>query len=183
MKRIAGFGILALVALIAIAYTAPTPTTKKKPAAQTPAQKRRAILAPSDTTFMVPYMSDEGRTAIKATGEILDLFCYLDRGFSGEVHRECAYKCIHGGEPMGLLTRDGKLYVLCMDHWYAMDRRNQTYWRAYDQIKEWAALQVTISGFLVQRKGVKGIEVREAKLVNEFAPAPPDSVGGKLRIP
>lgn len=185
MKRFAGIGVLVAVALIAIAYTAPTPpkTTKKQPTTQTPAQKRRKMLAPRDTTFTVPYKTDEGRVAIKATGEVLDLFCYLDRGFSGEVHRDCAYRCIHGGEPMGLLTRDGKVYLLCIDHWYAMDRKNQTYWRSYEETKEYAGLQVTITGFLVKRKGIPGIEVRGVSLRNEFAAPPPDSIGRNLRVP
>jgi hypothetical protein len=184
MKRIAGIGILAVVALIVIAYTAPTPfkTTKKPTSKETPAQKRRRLMAPPDTTFMTPFKAQEGALAIKVTGEVLDLFCYLDRGFSGEVHRDCAYRCVHGGEPMGLLARDGKVYLLMIDHWYAMDRRNQSYWRQYEQTKEYAGLMVTISGYLKKRKGISAIEVLEVKLTNEYAP-PPDSIGKNLRIP
>lgn len=179
MKRIAGIVLLVAVALIAIAYTDPTPTgtkSKKSTAGMTPAQRRRAMMAPTDTQFLWPYRADEGRVGIRVTGEILDLFCYLDRGFSGEVHRQCAYNCIHGGEPMGILTRDGKVYMLCIDHWYAMDHKNQTYWKSYDQAKEWAGMQVTIGGFLVKRKGLQAIEVRESNLVNEFESAPPDTI-------
>jgi hypothetical protein len=184
MKRIAGIGILAVVALIAIAYTAPTPskTTKKPPATQTPAQRRRKMMAPGDTTFMTPFKAPEGAIFIKVTGEVLDLFCYLDRGFSGEVHRDCAYRCIHGGEPMGILSRDGKVYLLMVDHWYAMDRRNQSYWRQYEQTKEYAGLMVTISGRLIKRKGISAIEVLDVKLTDEYAP-PPDSIGKNLRVP
>ena len=84
---------------------------------------------------------------------------------------------------MGLLTRDWKLYILCMDHWYAMDRKNQTYAHVYDQCKEYAGLQVRVAGFLVKRKGLEGIEMKEVSLVNEFAPPLPDSSRLKLKYP
>ncbi len=46
------------------------------------------------------------------TGEVVDFSCYLEVGKHGEKHRDCAQKCMRNGEPIGLLTQDGTLYML-----------------------------------------------------------------------
>jgi hypothetical protein len=45
-------------------------------------------------------------------GEIVDFSCYLQIGKHGEKHRSCAQKCFNSGQPIGLLTKDGSLYML-----------------------------------------------------------------------
>ena len=45
-------------------------------------------------------------------GEIVDFSCYLQIGKHGEKHRSCAQKCFTAGQPIGLLTKDGSLYML-----------------------------------------------------------------------
>lgn len=46
------------------------------------------------------------------TGEIIDFSCYLQVGKHGEKHRDCATKCFKAGQPIGLLTQAGELYML-----------------------------------------------------------------------
>jgi hypothetical protein len=46
------------------------------------------------------------------TGEIVDFSCYLEVGKHGDKHRPCAQKCFQNGQPIGLLTSDGTLYML-----------------------------------------------------------------------
>jgi len=46
------------------------------------------------------------------TGEIVDFSCYLQVGKHGEKHRACGQKCFNNGQPIGLLTADGNLYML-----------------------------------------------------------------------
>jgi hypothetical protein len=46
------------------------------------------------------------------TGEIVDFSCYLQVGKHGEKHRACGQKCFTNGQPIGLLTEDGNLYML-----------------------------------------------------------------------
>ena len=46
------------------------------------------------------------------TGEIVDFSCYLQVGKHGEKHRACGQKCFNNGQPIGLLTEDGNLYML-----------------------------------------------------------------------
>ena len=45
-------------------------------------------------------------------GEIVDFSCYLQIGKHGEKHRSCAQKCFTNGQPIGLMTSDGSLYML-----------------------------------------------------------------------
>jgi len=50
--------------------------------------------------------------AITRVGEIVDFSCYLQLGKHGEKHRSCGQKCVATGQPIGLLTQDGTLYML-----------------------------------------------------------------------
>lgn len=46
------------------------------------------------------------------TGEVIDLSCYLQLGKHGEKHKACGQKCLAAGQPIGLLTKDGSIYML-----------------------------------------------------------------------
>lgn len=45
-------------------------------------------------------------------GEIVDFSCYLQLGKHGEKHRSCGQKCVTNGQPVGIVTSDGSLYML-----------------------------------------------------------------------
>lgn len=49
---------------------------------------------------------------ITVVGEIVDFSCYLQLGKHGEKHRSCGQKCVSNGQPIGLLTQTGALYML-----------------------------------------------------------------------
>jgi hypothetical protein len=49
---------------------------------------------------------------IALVGEVVDFSCYLQLGKHGEKHRSCGQKCVQNGQPIGLLTRTGELYML-----------------------------------------------------------------------
>ena len=104
--------------------------------------------------------AEKGKTAAapkpqSITGEVVDMGCYLEHGAKGEKHAGCATKCISGGMPMGLLTSDGKLYLITLDH----DNADP-----YNQVKGWAAKQVTLTGTIAERSGVRAIDVTGAQL-------------------
>lgn len=50
--------------------------------------------------------------AMTVTGEIIDLSCYLQLGKHGEKHVACGKKCLTAGQPIGLLAKDGSVYML-----------------------------------------------------------------------
>ena len=49
---------------------------------------------------------------VTVVGEIVDFSCYIQLGKHGEKHRSCGQKCVQNGQPIGLLTRTGALYML-----------------------------------------------------------------------
>ena len=49
---------------------------------------------------------------ITVVGEIVDFSCYLQLGKHGEAHRSCGSKCALAGQPVGVLTKEGALYML-----------------------------------------------------------------------
>jgi hypothetical protein len=49
---------------------------------------------------------------VTITGEIIDLSCYLQVGKHGGKHRDCGQKCLRAGQPIGLLAKDGTVYLL-----------------------------------------------------------------------
>jgi hypothetical protein len=98
----------------------------------------------------------EGHAAkpVTMSGELVDMGCYVGHGASGEKHAECASKCIAGGMPMGLLTKDGSLYLLTMAHGNA---------DPYNKLKDMAGKQVKVTGPANQRAGMKTLEVASAE--------------------
>ena len=91
-------------------------------------------------------------TTIK--GELVDLGCFMGHEARGAKHKECATKCIAGGMPMGILTADGKLYVLTMSH----DSPD-----AYNACKDLASKTVEVTGVVNERAGVRSLDVESAK--------------------
>ena len=94
------------------------------------------------------------------TGELVDTGCYLGHGARGEKHVECATKCISGGMPMGLLTSDGTLYLLTMNH----DNADP-----YNELKTMAGKMVSVTGMVMTRSGMKGIEAASYKVAETAA--------------
>ena len=88
------------------------------------------------------------------TGEVLDMACYSASGASGEGHKSCAASCIKGGAPMGLLTSDGKVYLIVENH----DKKD-----AYAEAQKHAGEKITAIGTLSDRGGLQAIIVDEVK--------------------
>ena len=88
------------------------------------------------------------------TGEILDMKCYMASGAHGDGHKECAATCINGGAPMGILTDDGKVYLLIEGS------KNED---AYDEAKKFAGEKVTLTGTFSEKNGVQALIVTEVK--------------------
>jgi hypothetical protein len=89
---------------------------------------------------------------VTVKGEIVDLACYLDHGATGMKHQQCALTCLKGGQPMGLLTAEGKVYLLLADHQNG---------KPFDEAKNYAALQVEITGPLADKAGITGLTVEK----------------------
>jgi hypothetical protein len=97
-------------------------------------------------------MGEAPTTTLK--GEVIDTACYLDRGAKGEKHKQCALNCLNSGIPPGLLTADGKVYLLLPPHGPH---------DAYDKVKGMAAETVTVKGQVHSEGGLQAMIVSEVE--------------------
>jgi hypothetical protein len=96
------------------------------------------------------------------TGELVDMGCYIGHTAKGEKHSECASKCIAGGMPMGLVSGNGRLFLLTMDH------ANP---EAYNKAKGMAGKRVKIGGPVHEKSGISTIDVVSAEIASAPATA------------
>src|SRR3954454_14847235 len=95
------------------------------------------------------------RAADTVSGEVVDLACYLhDPSMKGPSHKKCAETCAKKKIPMGVLTDDGKVFVLLEDH----DNP-----KGYAAALAKAAQKVTVEGQKVAQGGVNGVVVQSVK--------------------
>ena len=101
-----------------------------------------------------------GEKAVKktVTGEVVDMGCWLGHAARGEKHISCATKCLNQGMPMGLLTSNGTLYLVTLDH----DNADP-----YNSLKDKAGKNVSVTGELLTRSGMKAIEASNVQLASK----------------
>jgi hypothetical protein len=97
---------------------------------------------------------DEKHGPTTVQGEILDMACYVAHEATGPDHAACAKRCVKGGQPMGLLTEDGTVYLLYANHDDGA---------AFEATKDFAGQKVEVTGVEANRAGVKGLEVHTVK--------------------
>jgi len=96
-------------------------------------------------------------TVVSLVGEIVDYSCYLQLGKHGTKHRDCGQKCVKNGMPVGLLTKEGKLYLL-MEEEHDPRRDGTTNFR--DAAVENMAYVMEVSGTLSEVEGQRALYVR-----------------------
>jgi hypothetical protein len=104
------------------------------------------------------HMPGERTVTRTVTGEVVDMGCYLGHAARGEKHVSCATRCLSQGMPMGLLTSNGTLYLVTLDH----DNADP-----YNSLKNMAGKEVTITGGLLTRSGMKSIEATTVRLAGK----------------
>lgn len=89
-------------------------------------------------------------------GEIVDYSCYLQVGKHGGKHRDCGQKCLRNGMPIGLLTKEGKLYLL-MEEEHDQRRDGMTNFR--QAAIEHMAFVMEVTGTLSEVDGQRALYV------------------------
>lgn len=114
---------------------------------------RRFSTAVILATFSLCFLSFESKAQDEPKtikGEVLDMACYMAKGAHGEKHKSCAASCIRDGAPMGLLTEDGKVYLLVEDH----NKKD-----VYAKVKDHAGEKITVKGTASVKGGLQGLIV------------------------
>ena len=122
-------------------------------------QLAAAILISASVTGLLMKWSERrhssvaGAQEIVVTGEVLDMTCYIASNLSGPDHAECAKVCIRNGEPAGIKTQDGKVYLLTGEPGQSINAK----------LAEYAAQVVTIKGRQTVRDGFAQLQVEEIR--------------------
>jgi len=122
-------------------------------------QLAAAILISASLTVLLMKWSERrnhsvaGAQEIVVTGEVLDMTCYIANNLSGPDHAECARVCIRSGEPAGIKTKDGKVYLLTGEPGQSINAK----------LAEYAAQVVTIKGKQTVRDGFAQLQVEEIR--------------------
>ena len=87
---------------------------------------------------------------ITASGELVDMWCYYEGGDHGPSHKACATACAKLGNPIGLLRKNGQVYVLA---------GMQDHQPAKDVLANHMSEMVTVKGTLVSKGGVNMLYV------------------------
>lgn len=148
-----------------IAKPAAAQAAAPKAAAAKPAAGAAATPPPKPGPGVVQHTIKRTLTTLR--GELVDYYCYIERGARGPEHRDCAIRCVAGDVCMGLLTADGKtLMMLSINHMRAME---PLAWRSipdpFQTCRGLLGETVDLSGYVMARRGQKIIEVTEVKVI------------------
>ncbi|MEO6809031.1 MAG: hypothetical protein ABI353_07950 [Isosphaeraceae bacterium] len=168
-KHLAVSGSAALLVVVSLAFAGgkgilfpdfsePTKGTFEKPEAEI--GKKPTAKTLWSTTTVAGGIVGKGPLkgeAVSITGEVIDLSCYLQVGKHGDKHRDCGQKCARHGQPIGLLTADGSVYML-IDEEHDPRRDGQTELRT--QLIDHMAHVVKVNGTYSEVEGQKAIYVQ-----------------------
>ena len=121
-------------------------------------QLAAAILVSASVTALLLKWSERrhavaGAQEVVVTGEVLDMTCYIASNLSGPDHAKCARICIRSGEPAGIKSQDGKVYLLTGEPGHSVNA----------ELAEYAAQVVTIKGKQTVRDGFAQLQVEEIR--------------------
>lgn len=122
-------------------------------------------------------------TRITVTGEIIDTWCYFSgvmggpEAVQGTAHHTCAMWCSAGGIPVGLLAKDGTVYMVLKIEGDSTSAGGDTQLRL-------ASHEVTADGMFYARDGINYLVVEKViadegipnQSHKDFGPVPPFAI-------
>ena len=91
------------------------------------------------------------------TGEVVDVSCFLQLGKRGEAHIPCGQKCVRNGQPVGIVTDKGQLYLIIPEEHHP--RRDGTV-SIKERFAELMAKRVRVSGMVTKYNDYRALFVR-----------------------
>jgi hypothetical protein len=138
-------------------WSPPTKGTYDAPAAEI----GKAVTDRTPWSVTTQASSIEGKPVkgdpISVVGEVIDLSCYLQVGKHGDKHRDCGQKCARAGQPIGLLAKDGSVFMI-IDEEHDPRRDGLTTLRT--ALIDHMADVVTVHGTATEVAGQKAIYVQ-----------------------
>ena len=115
------------------------------------------------------------RHYVTMRGEIVDYYCYIEKGLTGPAHKECGVRCVAGDVCMGLLTEQGDLYMISVNHIRAMAPTTFQGPDPFTACRKMITEKVDLSGYAMERKGQRIVEIMDVKKAS--GPPPVAKVG------
>jgi hypothetical protein len=103
------------------------------------------------------FGAEEKPPRVTLTGTVVDTHCYVTHGIRDASHTACSNACIARGVPAGFLAEDGKLYMLFGEKPFSVK----------DTVADLADVPVKLTGLLVERGGVKGIQIQSIERIGK----------------
>ena len=91
------------------------------------------------------------------TGEVVDVSCWLQLGKRGQAHIPCGQKCVRNGQPIGLLTDQGHLYLIIPEEHHPRRDGNAS---VKERFAELMARRVRVRGMVAKANDYRAIFVR-----------------------
>ncbi len=118
---------------------------------------RLAVLAVLSLAFSLPLLAADKKAEKEVTvkGEVVDVACYIAQGAKGEKHKDCAEACAKAGGALGILTKEGKLYVSLLPDDHAAGPNAL--------LMDHIAQTVEAKGFVRSKGGVNAIMIKSVE--------------------
>ena len=99
----------------------------------------------------------ERARAATITGEVVDASCFLQLGKRGEAHIPCGQKCVRNGQPIGVVTESGRLYLVIPEEHHP---RRDGEVNIRERFAELMGKRVQVSGMLTEYHDYRALFVR-----------------------
>ncbi len=97
--------------------------------------------------------------ALSVTGEVVDLSCYIQLGKRGDGHKACGAKCVTNGAPVGIVTKENKVYMLVAEQHHPRRDGQLGFAKEY---AEKMGTTITVNGMLSEFGGIPTLFVEAA---------------------
>jgi hypothetical protein len=117
------------------------------------------LTAMASAALAAAHSHGKGGKTVSVTGELVDMACFMAHEGRGAKHAKCAEQCVLGGAPLGLATKEGKVWLLIEDHSSAKTRK------PYLEAKKLVSKTAAITGEAYERGGLSAIAVSGVEAV------------------
>jgi hypothetical protein len=104
-------------------------------------------------TIAAPFAQPKGER-VTVTGEVVEMWCYLEAGDRGPAKKACATACAKAGNPVALVDDTGELFLLA---------GLQSHQPAQELLIDKMSERVTVSGTLVKNPEVQMIYIESVR--------------------
>ena len=104
-------------------------------------------------TIAAPFAQPKGER-LTVTGEVVEMWCYLEAGDRGAAKKACATACAKAGNPIALVDDKGGLYLLA-----GLKSHQPAHELLLDKMSE----RVTVTGTLVRSRNARMVYIESVQ--------------------